>query len=496
MYHALIFNLSIDQFNRPGGAHRIATWLRDENWDVEVCDWADDWNLDELQEFAKSRISINTKFLGFSCFFDHWSDKINNFVHWLKLKYPNITIIRGGQVAPKFQYSSFKLIDYHVSGYGEFSIIEIIKKILGNSNIKLPLDPNFLLKGIKLIDGNKFFSSWPMYSAKIIYEHRDFIEPWEWLTTEFARGCKFQCPYCNFPVLGVKGDHTRDAEDFDYQLRHAYDNWGVTNYYCADETFNDRSEKIIKFADIAEKFNFNPFFTAFVRADLVAARPQDWEHFLRLGVLGHFYGVETFNHESAKIIGKGMKFEKITQGLLDSKNYWLKQSHGRYRGGIALIIGLPKETKETVEKTFNWIRENWQGQSYMAWPLEISKNTGIDRESLISKDYKKYGYRELIDRDNNILNQILVGNNADLLNWTNENFTFREATEIANKFQLETMLENYNYTIEPFDLARTSIIGDVDNSLTYTKKNLQYVDYKSPWQSYKRRYINKKLSYL
>ena len=54
-----------------------------------------------------------------------------------------------------------------------------------------------------------------MKSLRIKYEDRDDLQPWEWLTIECARGCIFQCPYCNFPILGVREDHTRSANDFE-----------------------------------------------------------------------------------------------------------------------------------------------------------------------------------------------------------------------------------------------------------------------------------------
>jgi radical SAM superfamily enzyme YgiQ (UPF0313 family) len=494
-HHALIFNVSVSQYNRPGGAHRIASLLRENDWDVEVCDWADDWQLEELQEFAKSRISTSTKFIGFSCFFDHWSVKLDSFVEWIRQNYSTMCMIRGGQVAPKILYPAFKLIDYHVAGYGEVVIMELVKKILGTgSGSTIPFDPTFLLKGIKLIDSNKFFQAWPLYNPTIIYENRDFVKPHEWLSTEFSRGCKFKCPYCNFPVLGAKGDFTRDAENFDYQLRHAYDNWGVTNYFCADETFNDRTEKIIKFADVVEKFNFVPFFSAFVRADLIVARPQDWEHFLRLGVLGHFYGIESFNHDTSKLIGKGMNFEKLTNGLIESKNYWLTHGQGRYRGTIAQVVGLPKETKDSLERGFQWIRNNWQGQSYIAWPLEISKNTTIDRESAISKDYQKYGYSECLDEIK--FTEGLVQNNFHMLNWKNEHFTFQEAIKICAEFESEKKDPRFNYTVETFELGNLGILGTIDRILTYTQndRNSVSVKLRTVRQRQIQKYINKKLS--
>ena len=50
MKHGLI--LSVHQYpflSRPLGVHRIAHYLREQNWDIEVIDWANHWPLEKLQ---------------------------------------------------------------------------------------------------------------------------------------------------------------------------------------------------------------------------------------------------------------------------------------------------------------------------------------------------------------------------------------------------------------------------------------------------------------
>lgn len=494
LLQGIIFNICTNQPIRPGGAHRIASILRENQWDIEVCDYADDWPYEQLQEFCKSRITSNTKFIGFSCFFDHWSEKIDDLVIWIRELYPNLLLIRGGQVPPKTLYPSYSIINYHVAGYGEKVIFELLKNTLGNGKFLPPLDLHFKLKGINLIDSNKFFPAWPMRKSSILYEKRDYIESWEWSTIEFSRGCKFQCPYCNFPVIGIKGDYTRDADDFEYQLRHGYDNWGISNYYCADETFNDRTEKIIKFADITEKLNFIPYFSSFMRGDLVAARSQDWEHLVRLNMLGQFYGIESMNYETTKLIGKGMQFEKLTEKLLEAKDYFLRNSGNRYRGTIALIVGLPHETKQTIEKTFSWIRKNWNDQCYMVWPLEISKDTAIDRQSKISLDYKSYGY---LDQGTDVVYyENFVDNNSQHLNWKNEHFTFHDASEIAYNFDREKFDQNSTYKLGGYELAQVSMLGDIHDILSYKHNDVKILSEKLHIikQRFLLRYIHKKLS--
>jgi hypothetical protein len=187
---------------RPSGPYRIATILRDNDWDVEVIDYVLNWEDEELHELVRRRVTTDTLFFGFSCFFFYWSAKMDRFVEWLKKEYPHIKTVIGGQSR---LITTTKNMDYIVHGYGEMAILEVVKAIAGNSNVKLTLDPMFF-GSKKVITANNAYPAFPMKSLRIKYEDRDDIQSWEWLTMEFARGCIFKCAYCNFPILGVKED--------------------------------------------------------------------------------------------------------------------------------------------------------------------------------------------------------------------------------------------------------------------------------------------------
>ena len=89
---------------------------------------------------------------------------------------------------------------------------------------------------------------------------------------ETSRGCRFACSYCNFPILGVKGDYTRSQECFERNIKENYDEWGVTEYIITDDTFNDYIPKIQKYGDVVQSLSFEPNFTGYVRS-----RPHDHE---------------------------------------------------------------------------------------------------------------------------------------------------------------------------------------------------------------------------
>jgi hypothetical protein len=421
---------------RPVGAYRIATILRSEGWDVEVCEWTPFWTLDELKTFARQRINKDTKFVGFGCFFNYWSKESNDFAKWIKEKYPDIKIIVGATTKPIIHSTC---IDYFIYGFADDAVLSVVASIVGNTPASLKFDPMYIkVQATKIIDANSSYPAFPKKSLMVKYEDRDYIEPTEWLGIEFARGCKFQCLFCNFPVLGVKGDYSRDASDFDWQIRDAYDRFGVQNYYVADETFNDRTEKIQKFAEIVDHLSFKPFFSGFIRADLAISRGErEWELLERLGFLGHFYGVETFNHAAGKVVGKGMDPEKIKQGLLDMKNYFLNTGDGYYKGLIALIVGLPHETKTSIQDAMKWITANWQGQCVDFTPLEIPINDYTNKLPALAKNWRAMGYSPM-DDDIWLPEGSDVGYNRGygrtLLAWKNSNMDINWARQISHEY--------------------------------------------------------------
>ncbi len=469
MNHALIFSCKLKVGVRGGGAHRIATVLREHGWDVEVIDYAAYWPLELLKELVKSRVHSGTVFIGFSTFFNYWNDNLNKFSEWIKQKYPNIKTVIGGQ---SVALTPANHIEYWIDSFGENAILELVKSFTGNSTQPIKYDlSSFGSK--KLIKSLHSYPAYPLNSYKVIMENRDYLEPWEWVGTEFSRGCKFSCDFCNFPILGIKGDYSRDQEDFEYEMRYNYDNFGITNYLVADETFNDRVEKIEKFANVAERLEFRPFFSGFVRADLMIAKPESWEQFKRLNFLGHYYGIESFNYETAKVVGKGMHPDRLKEGLIDAKNYFLKDRF--YRGTISLIVGLPHETKDTLEQTERWMIDNWKDQAALVFPLDIDdleiSGSTLTNDSKISKNYSKYGYRRMKEEDakaqfSEFSKPIFEGGysgwqpgiaiygNTGLI-WENDHMTWFDSRRISDKMNRSLVINN---PLGAWDLAESALL--------------------------------------
>jgi len=106
----------------------------------------------------------------------------------------------------------------------------------------------------------------------------------------------------------------------------------------------------------------------------MAHRPQDWGPMWDMGLWSHFYGIETLNDQAGKYVGKGMKSERIKEGLVAAREWFQHSDRGLYKSTIAFILGLPHETPETFIDGIRWMQQNMPRQSVLFSPLMITQN--------------------------------------------------------------------------------------------------------------------------
>jgi radical SAM superfamily enzyme YgiQ (UPF0313 family) len=468
---------------RTSGPYRIATVLRNEGWDIEVIDFFYRWNLDQLKTLMQSRDNIS--WIGFSCTWINYSKSathqlMEDFLTHVKELYPHIKILAGGQ-NPSLNLPIYNKVDYVISGFGEYAVTEVLNHIYKGGNIKgIPRNNGWY------VDANSFYPAWPVADLSVEYEDRDFISQGETLSLELSRGCKFACSFCNFPVLGVKEDTTRDMELLRTEIQNNYDRWGITNYQLADETLNDRDEKLEKLGDLVESLDFKLNFNAFIRGDILFSKPHQLELLARARVWGHFYGIETFNHPTGKLIGKGMHPDKIKEGLLATKEYFYKHV-GRYRGTVSLIYGLPKETKESILSALDWLEEHWKDQSVISFAMNLSITGKL---STIDEDCEKYGYR-ILGTENRKLYTRHSYFSGDLVLWENDNMNIDDAISLADLQRRRMNPE----LLDDWQLWSMLSLTDVDTALTLSDDTEDFTDQLLlVADGIKNQYIEKKLA--
>lgn len=398
MNHVLFFSLTAKRWERSLWPHRVATFLRMNNWDAEVIDFTAFWKLEELQELVRSRTSNKTVMFCFgAAFLNPWSPYLNDFILWLKQQYPDIPVVIGGNNA---LVTPAEHVDYWVDSYGENAVLALCRHLIGTLGTPLSTDPAFF--GSKqVIRGLHHYPSAPLDSYLVDYETRDFMMPWECPQIETARGCMFNCSYCNFPLLGQSKDVSVSKEEFKKQMQTGYEKWGIKNWRVMDETFNDRPAKLQKYAQAVDELDYDPWICGFARGDLVVSHKEHWDAYIRLGFLGHSMGIETFNKNAGKLVRKGMDPDKLKSGLKEFESYADQHAPKRYRANIQLICGIPGETPESWQDSLEWLNTEWTRQSASAHILEVPDyDDTLTNQSKFTKELVSNGLIKLDSRQN------------------------------------------------------------------------------------------------
>lgn len=418
--------LNSSSWARTVGPYRLATFLKDHNWECDIVDYFEFWNPVNLENYLNRKITKNTKWVGISyTWMAEKHTKVIELVRFLKRIKPELLIIIGGQ-SPYYHDLE---ADYYIFGYAEHALLKVLDYEFGKG---LPPFYNKLFNG-KYIDALHNYPSYDLKDYSIKFQNTDFIDDTDVLTIAFSRGCKFKCDFCTFPFIGIKEDTSSSEEILYRELMENYQKWGTKNYYITDETLNDRTDKLIKLKNVITQLDFEPNLTGFVRADLLKSHPEHIELLAESRVWGQYYGVETFCREAGKSIGKGQNPDVVKDNILKVREYFQKNV-GLYRGTVSMIAGLPYESLDSMRSSQKWLEENWSDQLAYWYPLQILNSpNGVGALSAMGKDFSKYGYRETTNSEKLIKDNKTRALYDNEVSWENDHTNVFEVRKLIRE---------------------------------------------------------------
>jgi len=496
--HALIFADNKYQPNRMGilrapGAHRIATLTRRLNIQTEVIDFYLNWSIEELKQVIDYQLTKPTLFIAFSCslMFDgiEGFDVIRDYV---RSKDPRVTIIVGGN---KTLQKGFSGADYYIEGPGESAMLALVDYLQGKT----------LELKYQLIDNNKVLNSlvdYPVRSLEnldIAYQASDFISANETLSLETARGCIFKCAFCDFPGIGKsKLDYLRDFNEIREELLKNYKDNGTTKYFVVEDTINDTDEKCELLAELGSTLPFKLSLMGYMRADLLISKPYNVEKLIRAGFRGMHFGIETFNEQAGKIIGKGMPPDRMKEGLIG-----IKKNNPDLFLTSTFIIGLPYETREEILTTVDWLKTERALDFWSFNPLVIPKRDPTVHHSYFTDNFRLYGYSTMPDEEFESRKHELESTSfglkwwKNMIQWKSKTFDFITAAQFVS--ELSQMSYQYRKMdgwsvfaisglgIDINDLFQMSYNGE--NKIDDTKIVSDTVDYINRYKELKLNYL-------
>lgn len=165
-----------------------------------------------------------------------------------------------------------------------------------------------------------------------------------------SRGCPYRCTFCSQSIMPIKW-RARSPENVIAEWRHLVQDLGALEIGVLDDSANIRRNRLMQLSDdlIANKLNHVPWiFVNGIRANLA-----DLELLTKLkqaGLKRTAFGVETGDEEMIVKIDKHVDHDTIRQAFKNAKAAGI-ETIGFF------IIGLPGDTRETMQKTINFAIE-------------------------------------------------------------------------------------------------------------------------------------------
>lgn len=186
-----------------------------------------------------------------------------------------------------------------------------------------------------------------------LFKDDDFLESTDVIGFEVALGCKFNCSFCNYPLRASKTLYMNCEEQLYYTMQHAYDTYGITHFYAADDTINESDEKLELLAKVVNRLSFKPRITSFARLDVMAKRPHQIDLYKEIGMNGANFGIESFGNAAIKATRKKSTIEDlvyVSQRLRkEIDDFWISSG---------FIFGLANDSYEEFEKNLRYCEDN------------------------------------------------------------------------------------------------------------------------------------------
>lgn len=531
MAEVLIFNdvNGLIGFGRYSGPYRIASELRANGYDVQVVEFFASMSIDEFKNVIDKYVDKNTLVVGIgsTLLTKHYNDEdlisliklntswmqilnssyvelfpqseefINVFFDYIKTKNSKTKIVVGGYKAQRTtqKYEYHKLIDYLILGQGETSIVALCNHLKFGTSLKTLKTEIGTYLTDKIYPYNNFACS------KITWQDNDYLFSNESVPIETARGCVFKCSFCSFNLNGKKfGDYNKTSKTLYDEFIYNYEKYGINDYMIADDTLNDSPEKIDYLHKTITSLPFKITFSAYCRLDIISSHFDMAYKLQEMGLTSVNFGIETFNKEAGKSIGKGADAERQQKTLSKLKSIWKDNIYM----SAGFIVGLPYETKESIESTFNYLYQENNPLSgigvyryYMEDPNNVKIIEGTELNEALNSGFKQHNDKIVFANISKIVeNPAKYKYEVQGPSWQNGNMSTQDAIELVSEFYANDRAQQ-KFSMTYFqDYNRIKNLGYKHSEIKFMYNNnvAQVIECMDKKKKLRKEYFNKVLN--
>ncbi len=328
-----------DREHPPDNLLTVAAFLREKGVNIQFCD---------LNGFPENYWFIPYgDIYGISCATPHHSIVIK-IVSKIKARQPNALVVLGGfhpTVEPERTLRDTKC-DIVIRGEGERAMLDIIN---GKREriVTAPLIENIdeiPMPAWDLVDMHDYVK---MGTNSVIGQTPNNKEA-KILT---ARGCPFNCAFCAQAIITKRRMRYKSIGRVIDEIKHVHFTYGIDRVNFFDDTFIVDEKRVIMLCEELKKIHDDGIlydWHCLTRAD--RTDPELFRIMKESGCSQVTYGIETGSQKILDIVEKQTTVEDNLNAIKIAKEAGLKVR-------AQMIVGLPGETRETVEETAKFIKE-------------------------------------------------------------------------------------------------------------------------------------------
>jgi len=286
-----------------------------------------EWFEQDLKEVPKPDMVLVT------CLMTYWYPGLFETIRFVRSIYPDVPIVLGGIYATLCHEHAVinSGADYVLSGPGETQIFQLIEEVTGFQS-SLRFDPNDL-------------NSFP-------YPAFDLQRKIAYIPLLTSRGCPFSCTYCASKILQPRRMRMTPERVVE-EIVHWQDYCGVKDFAFYDDALliDPENHAVPMFKQIiatGRALNFHTPNAVHIRA----ITHELAELMFAAGVKTLRLGLETAASGKREMDGKVKEEEFIC-----AVSYLLGAGFGKEQVGAYLLVGLPGQKMETVERSIEIVKD-------------------------------------------------------------------------------------------------------------------------------------------
>jgi radical SAM superfamily enzyme YgiQ (UPF0313 family) len=306
--------------------------------------YTDEFNIQNIEQYQHIDV------IGISCMTPQ-GNQAYQICRAIKNKYPNKIIILGGPHAKYYldecQQEGFDII---ITGDGERIFRDLLTGAIDNLSSKLLPQST-----TDLLIFHDYLTKDEMNEFPIPYREKSYLDRYNYFlqgvkatTLVNSRGCPMGCAFCE--DRKTKGRWFSPSH-FEQEIQNIVEN-GINAIMIFDDLFTIAPKKLQPYAEILKKFHKETslIYRCFGHAKIIADHPEILDLLRESGCVEIGFGAESASQEILNAVYKGTKIEDMYTCVEDT-----------IRAGIRIkaffMIGLPGETLETFQETYNFIEK-------------------------------------------------------------------------------------------------------------------------------------------